>query len=267
MSKISYDFNIIWVQSCSYAKTPLGEGHKHDYFHCMYVTENEGETIIGGNRFSFVPGNLYITPPSITHAFNNFCDTPLKTLEIKFTIDDPSMAEAIAKLPSCIDVTDYPIEKILSDMVREAEKKKSRYKEIMACEFQLFLTYLLRCNELSGKVCEKKNTESTGSMGIDRAIVFINKNLKSDINLLTLAKEANLEKNYFVRKFKEKTGKTPMIYVRDRRIEEAKQLLRLSDMNVTQIAYETGFKTIHYFSKTFFDSTGKRPVDYRKENS
>lgn len=267
MPESSYDFNIIWVESCSYAKTPLGEGHNHDYFHLMYVVENEGETIIGSNKYPFVPGNLYITPPYITHSFNNFCDTPLRTLEIKFTIDDPSVAAKICDLPYCMDVKDYPIEKILADMVKENKKKQLNYKDVMSYEFRLFLAYVFRAYENNSLIYKMEKTESTGSTGIDIAIAYINKNLASDMNLSLLAKEANLEKNYFVRKFKEKMGKTPMIYVRDRRIEEAKQLLRFSDMNVTQIAYKTGFKTIHYFSKTFMDTTGKRPVDYRKENN
>ena len=56
---------------------------------------------------------------------------------------------------------------------------------------------------------------------------------------------------------------TPMEFIRCKRIETAKDLLLFSDMNITQIAYSTGFKSIHHFSNTFFKYTGIRPNQFK----
>ena len=65
------------------------------------------------------------------------------------------------------------------------------------------------------------------------------------------------------RKFKKTTQYTPMSYIKEKRLEKAKELLHRSDMNISQIALASGFKTVHYFSKVFYESTGIRPSDYR----
>jgi transcriptional regulator GlxA family with amidase domain len=50
------------------------------------------------------------------------------------------------------------------------------------------------------------------------------------------------------------------------RIERAKTLLRRSEKSITEIAYETGFGSIHYFSRYFKESVGITPNEYRTKN-
>ena len=261
-----HDFNIIWIESCAYpSKTGIPK-HNHDFFHYIYVVSGEGEIVIANNKYLMSPGNLYLMPPFVEHDFYNKGEGLLCSFEIKFTIDETKMSNSLKELPFCMDVKKYPVKKILSTVFREKVRKFPRHLDIISCEFQLLLTYILRCYEKNSESYMQSIEEKGINYSIDKVIDFVNENLSQDLNLIQLAHVANFEKNYFVRVFKGKTGKTPMIYVRDKRINKAKQLLKFSDMNVTQIAYATGFKTVHYFSKTFLDCTGQRPLDYRKEN-
>lgn len=67
---------------------------------------------------------------------------------------------------------------------------------------------------------------------------------------------------YFCSLFKEETGFTFVEYLNMVRIEQAKELLRNSNMKIYQIALEAGYSNPSYFYEVFKKLTGKRPREY-----
>lgn len=67
-----------------------------------------------------------------------------------------------------------------------------------------------------------------------------------------------------MRTYKKETGDTINNYLVTKRISEAKELLLLSDLSMTEIAFRIGFKNSQYFSNSFKKNTGFSPKDYRK---
>lgn len=53
-------------------------------------------------------------------------------------------------------------------------------------------------------------------------------------------------------------------YVKNYRIEISKKLLKDTNKNISEIAYETGFADARYFSKQFKKTVGIKPTEYRK---
>ena len=50
------------------------------------------------------------------------------------------------------------------------------------------------------------------------------------------------------------------------RVEYAANLLRISDISVKEIAYESGFNSASYFSNTFKDFYGTSPEQFRRNH-
>jgi AraC family transcriptional regulator len=63
--------------------------------------------------------------------------------------------------------------------------------------------------------------------------------------------------------FKQSTGYTPHQYVISQRIERAKELLKKTDLSITEIAYLLGFSTPAHFTHHFRRKTGIRPSEMR----
>ncbi|MBQ6999176.1 MAG: helix-turn-helix domain-containing protein [Clostridia bacterium] len=253
---------VTWIELCTYLKNSAILEHNHNFFHYIYVDEGIGNIKIGDTHFNMKAGDIYMISPCVNHAFSNCGDSPLKTIEIKFDVDNET-EELISSLPFYMSVRKYPIKSLLMSAYREALIKEPLFTEIVSANLELMLTYLLRAN----KNLRTKASDDIGksSPEIDKVLIYIHENLAEDISLDTLAEIAGFEKNYFLRKFKKITQCTPMKFIRESRIEKAKELLCYSDMNVSQIAIATGFKTVHYFSRAFFESTGIRPSNYRNE--
>lgn len=84
-----------------------------------------------------------------------------------------------------------------------------------------------------------------------------------DISLDDLAAEACLSPFHFSRLFSEATGRSPYRYVTERRVEAAKERLRLARSSLVEIALDTGFVTQANFNRVFKKVTGKTPGQYR----
>jgi AraC-like DNA-binding protein len=70
----------------------------------------------------------------------------------------------------------------------------------------------------------------------------------------------------FTEKIKNHTGFSPLNYLINIRISEAIKLLKQPNVNVTNIALETGFYSSQHFSTTFKKHTGYTPGQFRKQN-
>ncbi|MBD0278757.1 MAG: helix-turn-helix transcriptional regulator [Bacteroidota bacterium] len=73
--------------------------------------------------------------------------------------------------------------------------------------------------------------------------------------------------NTFYKKFKSLTGLTPVEFVRDMRLQRAKQLLDAGGNNVSEVAYEVGFSNPKYFSTCFKEKYHVSPSDYMKSKA
>ncbi|WP_081426453.1 helix-turn-helix transcriptional regulator [Sorangium cellulosum] len=74
-----------------------------------------------------------------------------------------------------------------------------------------------------------------------------------------LARVSGVSEAHFARSFKEAFGVPPHRYLLTRRIERATALLRETDLSVTEIAFQTGWKSLGTFGRTFRDVTGESP--------
>lgn len=74
-----------------------------------------------------------------------------------------------------------------------------------------------------------------------------------------LARVSGVSAAHFARSFREAFGLPPHRYLLTRRIERACALLRDTDLSITEIAFETGWRSLGTFGRTFRDVTGDHP--------
>jgi transcriptional regulator GlxA family with amidase domain len=78
-----------------------------------------------------------------------------------------------------------------------------------------------------------------------------------------LADVSHVSEAHFARSFKEAFGVPPHRYLLTRRIERATALLRDSELAITEIAFQTGWKSLGTFGRIFRDITGETPSAVR----
>jgi AraC-like DNA-binding protein len=92
---------------------------------------------------------------------------------------------------------------------------------------------------------------------------FMMNNLQRDIGVADLARAAGVSPARFSERFKRETGITPADFLRRQRCERARDLLRTSQLPVTDIAFRLGFRSSQHFACVFRKYTGQSPREYR----
>ncbi len=101
---------------------------------------------------------------------------------------------------------------------------------------------------------------------VETAIGFIHNELRNPaLTLAAVARRTHLSEDHFGRLFRSEVGVSPMQYLRDARLQRARQLLHRTRLTVSEIAYEVGFRDPAYFSRVFKACTdGLSPREFRR---
>lgn len=84
------------------------------------------------------------------------------------------------------------------------------------------------------------------------------------IGLEELAAVAGLSKYHFLRLFRAAYGRTPAAYLSERRVERAQDLLRATNLTVTEVCHAVGFSSLGSFSSRFRQVVGESPSEFQR---
>lgn len=101
---------------------------------------------------------------------------------------------------------------------------------------------------------------------VEKAKRFIHENFRQELSREDVAAHVYLTGDYLAKVFKSETGLTIKEYLNECRIHAAKRLLLESQTSISEIALETGFDTLSYFSTVFKKLTGETPIAYRSRH-
>jgi two-component system response regulator YesN len=127
---------------------------------------------------------------------------------------------------------------------------------------QLEMWLLQYINEFAQGI--EKNMQQRNVSIVQKAILFMESHYSQDISLQDVAEAVYLTPNYFANLFKERTAETVLNFLADIRINKAKQLLKQSDLKLSDISGQVGYTDAKYFGQVFRKRVGVTPLEYRK---
>jgi AraC-like DNA-binding protein len=92
----------------------------------------------------------------------------------------------------------------------------------------------------------------------------ITRHLFSDISIEDLAELSNLSLSTFNRTFQTLFDDTPANYIKVKRLERAKDLLAIDSLTISEVAFQTCFKDVAHFSRSFKTAYHCSPSAYRQ---
>ncbi len=100
---------------------------------------------------------------------------------------------------------------------------------------------------------------------VAKAIKYIDHNITNNISVKILAESLYMSESNFSHMFKKTTGYTPIEYIRNRKLDHAKELLK--NKSVTETSFDLGYENISYFIKLFRNKYGLTPKQYQMVSS
>lgn len=125
---------------------------------------------------------------------------------------------------------------------------------------------------LLGEVCnildeENLRTDDSIDSRLLRIVQYINVNYTKNFNVDDLADIAGFSVSRFEHVFKQHYAVSPKEYIINLKINNAKEIIRYSSLNIADIAYSLGYRDPFYFSRLFKQKTGMSPSEFRKHVS
>ena len=139
----------------------------------------------------------------------------------------------------------------------DVQKKAGYDVKCMSVLYEIYYE-MIRCKQERGAV-------SFRHPQIERICYDMQQKFKNpDYKVSGAARKAGISDVYFRRLFKEELGMSPLQYLITLRIAHAKNLITYEKKSVSEVASESGFSDIYYFSRMFKKATGFTPTEYRR---
>ena len=112
----------------------------------------------------------------------------------------------------------------------------------------------------------RRNVDYANYNRLQPVIDYIGQNYQRELSLSELSGILNICDDHLIRLFKSATGKTPVKYIMELRLQEALKLLTDTEFSVTECADRVGFSSVNYMSRVFRANLNTTPGQFRKMN-
>lgn len=263
--------------------TSIKHCRKEFGFYCIYYKELECGTIqYGRSKYDYQEGTLlFISPGQIAGTDDGGETLNPKGLALMFHPD------LLYGTPLARRIKDYTffsydsnealhmserekriILNCFHDISEELEHAIDKHtKHIVASSIETLLNYCTRFYERQFITREIPN-KSVLSRFENLIREWFESGKAKNYGLPTVqmcASEICLSPNYFGDLIKKELGKTAQEYIQLYVVGKAKELIAENEMNVSEIAYELGFKYPHHLTRIFKKVTGLTPNEFRSK--
>ncbi|KIO54518.1 AraC family transcriptional regulator [Flavobacterium hibernum] len=254
--------------------------HSHPEFELVYILESHGKRIIGNAVESFESGDMVFLGDDIPHVWLNdeifykgINSLKAKAIVIYFSRD--LFGDSFYELPEAQDVKKFfsqamkgvsitgQTNALISKKMEKLLKKKG-FEVVMGLIEILFLLSKSKDLRFINDNSYVSTNDENKNDRLAEVFQYVKSNYKEEISLDEIAKIANLTPTSFCRMFKSKTKKPFVEYLNEIRVSNACKYLIETDLGISEIAYECGYKTASNFNKLFKKLIGTTPKEYRK---
>ena len=144
---------------------------------------------------------------------------------------------------------------VLAAVLEKAKNAKAAPFLLKSCFYALLQLWQEESTDLSSAPVKKH-------LLLAPAVEYIASHPDENISVSGLAQLCYISESFFRKKFLEAYGVSPKAYCLQKRLEKAKMLLELGELNVSQVSDLLGFSSPPYFSRIFQKKFGKPPIAY-----
>lgn len=268
--------SIVTIHYFEFGPTFVYAGEQHNFWEMVYVDKGSVLVKRDGETLTLKQGEILFHEPNEFHSIRSLDSSP-NFFVISFNCASPAMARFV-KYQTYLDKT---LKTYLSSIIKEAEKtyvipkndpdlKKLKLREdallggeqLIKTYLEQFLIFLIRSMITSAAPSFPQKDEISDPL-VESVRQYLIAYAESNVRIEDLCREFDYSRSYLSRRFREKTGQTLAAYAMQLKIDEAKRLIRETDLNLSQISTRLSFENPQYFSRVFKRVTGMTPTEFR----
>lgn len=256
--------------------------HSHDFSELFIVLRGQGVQWLNGTESLVTAGDVYLLQGEQVHYFHD-----RQNLEIMNIMYDPkklALPESeLRRMPgycsmfmleptyrkehsfaSRLHLQKLPlahVQALSEELQQECDEKNAGFEVMARIKLLTLITYLSRAyTETATETVESQSLNRVGNI-----ISSLEKDFTKDWKLKELSQMSHMCTSTLLSVFRKATGQTPIDYLVNLRIQRAMELLRQTDLTITEIAFEVGFNDSNYFTRKFRSINNMTPTQFRAQ--
>ncbi len=225
--------------------------HLHEFSEIFYVKEGIADIFVNGKHIKVPKNHIVFIPPNYIHEYktesakvfcavfsNDYIPVLFNTLGNRQIICKPVDVSSVANVIEKLYLVDKSSPLLISGYL------------------SVILDYVLKNSEFS-------TSEYTDGALYQQIVSYISRHYTEDITLKSISKRFGYNEKYLSFTLHKLTGINIRKLIALYRINKAKELLSITQNDVSEIALTCGFSAINTFNRTFKELTGLTPSEYK----
>lgn len=265
-----------WKNGHPYTRIPW---HYHPEYELTYIHKGKGTFFVGDKMLDYDEDELVLLGPNLPHEWRSEIEAApdffTETYSIHFlynflgekifsTQEAISINEFLKSATRGIRVTNQATRSYVREKLMELTETKGMGRIINLLQ----ILESIHSSDEKSYICNLSIVSSFDSIQdhrITQVYEYVLKNFRKEVRISQIARLINMTSTSFCRFFKERTNKSFIKYLNEVRVGYACKLLLEAELNITQIAYESGFGNISNFNKQFKSVKNSTPSEYMEE--
>ncbi len=247
--------------------------HSHSYYEVCYVYAGSGRFFINGESLDINQHDLFIARPNDLHEIITADGSELGIIFWSFTLTlqpdgmNPTNLDQLFEsfvMGDRVIANRQELLPLLDSFTHELRSLPAGYQFGLQAISQKLLLETARAFSDAQVSDQTVPIMHDGSSSLVSGVVrFLHDNYHRPLLLRDVASQFHLSERHVNRLFKQAMGEPIMSYLKNLRIDRAKELLLVEKMKVGEVAAAVGVDDMRYFSTLFRQRTGVTPTEFR----
>lgn len=269
--------HIYTVHYFEYTNSYTFAGEAHDFWEFLYVDKGNVRVTAGEQVHDLSRGQIIFHAPGEFHALSANGVVAPNLVVASFPCGSPAMeffrghitalgAEERALLARIVKEGRDIFANALDDPTTHAMARKEKVpfgsEQLLAAALEELLIRLVR----QGDSIPARARAPTRQLEdrTEQIIQYLEQRLDQPLSVRQICQDNLIGRAQLERCFREQTGGGVIDYFGKLKIDAARRMIREGERNITQIASQLGFSSVHYFSRRFKSLTGMTPSEYAR---
>lgn len=280
------DINTIYsIHYFEYAKNFSFAGEQHNFWEFIFVDKGKVSITAGDREILLQKDEIAFHQPMEFHAVHARSYTP-NLIVLSFRCLSPAMdffrgkilsvneeeraflASIVSRARKCLScrMDDPYLTKLTFQPDADPEML-----QMMVLELTTFLLHLMLRSKNEASISRmidtnmhisKTTTLNSQKQLFDRLELYLRNHLSDALKISQICKDNLISRSLLCSIYKRETGHGVIEHYNQLKIEQAKTLIRSTDLSITQISVRLGYSTVQFFSRQFRNLTGMSPSEY-----
>lgn len=250
--------NILSAATINFQEEFLADYVAQDHYELLIVEQGSLKLAIHHQKSALTKGQVMVIPPNVTSKRQHLADHHTKVHSIRFNATNLSKE---------ITLTPFDGQGLISpviDRMYQDNHSPLFASQLLAQVITLLIALEVRANNHEQTRATLPMRDRYESELFNQILAYIHESETVDIKVADLVSRFNISRSTLQQLFNKFEHTTPKIYINQLRLEKSRQLIRESNLSITEIANLLGYGSIQYFSRAFSKQYHMSPSEYAK---